>query len=136
MKTVSRILLSLAMVVFFACMGMSQIASTTTPEKKDAKAAVNAQSKIVDANKNGVCDNFEAKKAGAPGKNFTDKNGDGKCDTQGNNGKCNGNCCGTGTGNGNCSGKGQQGKGGCGNGHQHRNGGCSTTPASTTQPTK
>jgi hypothetical protein len=124
------------MVVFFAGMGMSQIASTTTPGKKDAKAAVNAQGKIIDTNKNGICDNFEAKKAGAPGKNFTDKNGDGKCDNQGKGGKGNGICCGSGNGNGNCCGKGQQGNGGCGNGHQHRNGGCSTAPASTTQPTK
>jgi hypothetical protein len=49
------------MVMFIAGMGMSQIASTTTPEKKDTKAAVSAQGKFVDSNKNGICDNHESK---------------------------------------------------------------------------
>lgn len=139
MKTVSRIFLTLAMVMFFAGMGMSQVASTATPEKKTTKSAVNAPGKFVDANKNGICDKHETKGACTQQNSCKGKNGQGACDHSGKNCKDKGNGCGSGNGNGNCCSKGQQGKGcesSCGNGPQHRNG-CSTqtsTPAP--QPNK
>jgi len=130
MKTVSRIFLTLAMVMFFAGMGMSQVASTATPEKKTTKSAVNAPGKFVDANKNGVCDNQETKGNISHGKNFADKNGDGVCDNHGKNGKGNGNFCG----------KGQQcGKGcgtGCGKGYHNRYGCAPQNSTPAPQPNK
>ena len=74
---------------------------------------------FVDNNKNGICDNKEAKQATGHGKNFVDKNGDGICDNHQNckAGQCNQNCSKEGKGNcakqgkGNCA---KQGKGYCG----------------------
>jgi hypothetical protein len=121
MKTVSRMFLTLAMVMFIAGMGMSQIASTTTPEKKDTKAAVSAQGKFVDSNKNGICDNHESKTNCAGTTNCKGKNSAGACDHSGKGCKPEGKSCGQGTGGGNCCGKGQQSGTGCGNGPQHKN---------------
>ncbi len=118
MKTVSGFLFAILMVVIFSAQGNAQIASTTNPQKKAATVNTPALQKFVDSNKNGVCDNFEAKKATGHGKNFVDKNGDGVCDNnKGNCGKGNGkgNCCGMGQGNGNGCGKGN-GQGNCGMG--------------------
>ena len=128
MKTVSRMFLTLAMVMFFAGMGMSQIASTTTPEKKDTKASVATQGKFVDANKNGICDNHESKGNCANAGSCKGKNSTGECNHSGKNCKAEGKGCGQGTGSGNCCGKGPQTGSGCGHGQQH---GCSGQNKST-----
>jgi hypothetical protein len=121
MKTVSGFLFAILMVVVFSAQGNAQIASTTNPEKKAATVNAPAPQKFVDANKNGVCDNSEAKKATGQGKNFVDKNGDGACDNKVKCGKGNGNCCGMGQGNGNGCGKGK-GQGNCGTGCRNHKG--------------
>lgn len=131
MKTVSGILLSFGLVLFLAGTSHSQVATTSNPSKSTSTQAAAAPGKFVDANTNGICDRHEAKCTQPQGKNFVDKNGDGKCDNCGSAGKCNGSGC----GKGNCSGQGcgkSQGKGncgqgqnngkGCGQGHQHKNG--------------
>ena len=133
MKTASGIFLTLALVLFLAGTTFSQETSTAKTTTKQTTAA---PGKFVDTNKNGVCDNHEAKGAGAQGKNFVDKNGDGKCDNCGTTGNCKGTGYGNGPKNGAGCGKGQ-GKGNCcGQGRKHR-GGCSgqgKTPA--TEPVK
>ena len=123
MRTASRILMTIALLVFFSGMSFSQVAPTTKSAKPEAKT-VAAPGKFIDTNSNGVCDNHEGKNAGAQGKNFVDKNNDGKCDNCGTSGNCKGagNGCGKGQGCGNGYGKGQGCGTGCGNGHQHRNG--------------
>jgi len=133
MKTASRIFLSLALVLFLAGTTFSQESSTAKTTTKQTTAA---PGKFVDTNKNGVCDNHEAKGVGTPGKNFTDKNGDGKCDNVGKSGTEKGVGCGYGPRNGAGGGKGQ-GKGNCcGGGHQYH-GGCSNQgSAPATQPKK
>ncbi|MEI6433631.1 MAG: hypothetical protein WCP32_02220 [Bacteroidota bacterium] len=132
MKTVSRIILTLAMAMLIAGMGMSQVASNTTP-KKATKSTVEAPGKFVDANKNGICDKHESKGACSQGTSCKGKTGEGSCDHNSKNCKDKGTSCGSGTGNGACCGKGQQSGNGCGKGAS----GCSnrtTTPAP--QPTK
>ena len=139
MKTAFRILLTFTVLVFFSGMTFAQVASTTAPAKTSAKQVTAAPGKFVDANKNGICDNHEAKGPNTQGKNFVDKNGDGKCDNCGGTGKC--------KEAGKCGAKGQvcessctkgQGKGSCcGQGTRHMNG-CATKCGKTTdtQPKK
>ena len=115
MKTASRIFMTFIMLAFFSGMTFSQVASTGTPGKTSTRAAVAAPGKACDAGKSAACCNHESKGTCAQGKNFVDKNGDGKCDNCGTAGKCKqaGNC---GAGGPNCEkgcGKGQ-GKGNCG----------------------
>jgi len=131
MKTVSGILLSFGLVLFLAGTSYSQVATTSNPSKSTTTQATAAPGKFVDANANGICDHHEAKCTQAQGKNFVDKNGDGKCDNCGSAGKCSGSGCGKGNwigqgcgksqGKGNC-GQGQNSGQGCGQGHQHKNG--------------
>ncbi len=106
----------IGLIAFFSTTLLAQNQTgSATPVKSTGKTVTTTQGKFTDENKNGVCDNHEAKAAGAPGKNFVDKNGDGKCDNCGSTGTCKG-------GQGNCGGKGAGagcGKGngaGCGNG--------------------
>jgi hypothetical protein len=119
MKNLTKMALIAAAVLLFASQGISQIASTTVPETKGQKKENAGSTSFRDTNKNGICDNFEARKAGKTGKNFVDKDGDGKCDNMGKNGKGNGNCCGAGPGCGQGAGKGKGNGGYCGQGHQH-----------------
>ena len=137
MKTASRILMTFAMLVFFAGMTFSQVASTTTPAKTSAKQTTTAPGKIIDTNKDGTCDKHTAGGTCAQGKNFVDKNGDGKCDNCGGTGKCNGTGCGKDQGKGNCCAQGQ-GKGDCCAQGQKQGSGCTkpcgTAPAA--QPKK
>ena len=128
MKTASRILLTFGLLVFFTGTTFSQVAATENASSPETKSVTASPGKFVDTNKNGICDNHEAKVAGGQGRNFVDKDGDGKCDNCG----CQGNCKGNGNcvGNGNCCHKGQccgEGKGAgkgncCGQRHQHRHG--------------
>ncbi len=136
MKTASRIFLTLGLVLFLAGATFSQAASIASTAKSDTKQTTAAPGKFVDTNKNGVCDNHEAKGGGTQGKNFKDKNGDGKCDNGGSNGKCTGTGCGKGQGKGNCCGQGQGNGNGCGQGHQPKNGCSGQGSGATTQPKK
>ena len=120
MKTVKRITVLLAVLIFASYQGISQNTATT---QKNAQATTKVTpGKFVDNNKDGVCDNYQAKGNSGRGANFVDKNGDGVCDNRGNFGK--------GRGNSNGCGKGyqhrnRQGHGNCcgiGNGYQHRHG--------------
>ena len=134
MKTTSRILLTFIMLVFFTGMIYSQAATATSNTNASAVPATVAPGKSVDANKNSTCDKHDAKSCCAQGKNFVDKNGDGKCDNCGTPGKCKGtgNCI----GKGQCNGKGQ-GKGNCcGQGQQHKNGCGNQGSAPATEPKK
>jgi len=129
MKTLSRILLTFAAVLFIANLTFSQNTAKAQDVQKATTTVSGTQGKFVDANKNGVCDNFEARGKAVKGANFTDKNGDGVCDnrTAMGKGQGKGNGCGQGyqhrhgcgNGQGNCCGKGNNyGKGqGCGKGN-------------------
>jgi len=133
MKTASRIMLTFILLVFFTGISFSQVATNATPAS--TKSVVATPGKFVDANKNGICDNHEAKGSGAQGKNFIDANGDGKCDNCGT--KCKGtmNCGPKGNGCANSCSKGK-GKGNCcGGGQQHRYG-CSSQAAPAADPKK
>ena len=129
MKTASRIFLTFTILAFFASVSFAQVAATASTAKAPAKSAIDAPGKTTDAAKSGTCANHAAKDACAQGKNFVDKNGDGKCDNCGTTGKCKemancggaakckeaSNCgaksqgcgtgCGKGPGKGNCCGK-------------------------------
>jgi hypothetical protein len=124
MKTLKRITVLLAIMSFIALQGFSQNASTSG-KNKDSKTISTSNStcgKFVDNNKDGICDNHQAKMSGGKCANFTDKNGDGICDNHQNCGKGNGNCNGCGM---NCKSQQGQGKGNCcgnGCGNQHRHG--------------
>jgi len=127
MKTAIRVTMTLLLLAMFAGYAQAQDAAAKKAAKESGQSVTPAPGKFTDADKNGVCDNRETKGAGAPGKNFVDKNGDGKCDNCGNTGNCkgSGNCCGKGPGKGT----------GCGNGHQHRHG-CGSAAGTTSPPKK
>ena len=134
MKTVKRLTVLLAVLLFASYQGFSQ--NTTSTQKDAQPQAKVTPGKFVDANKDGVCDNYQAKVNTGRGANFVDKNGDGICDNRGNAGKGQGNRngCGIGyqRGHGNCGGGGfgyqrghGQGHGNCcgrGNGYQYKRG--------------
>jgi len=115
MKTVSRILMTLTLVLFLSGITIAQKEATVKTDPKTTQTVKTTPGKFVDANKNGVCDNFEARGQATKGANFIDKNGDGVCDNRGTMGKGQGkgNGCGQGfrhrhgKGNGNCCGRGQ-----------------------------
>ncbi len=125
MKTASKIVLTCIMLVLFAGMTFAQNSQATATPVKKAGTTIAAPGKFIDENKNGVCDNHESKIPGTPGKNFVDKDSDGKCDLCGHTGACkgSGDCKGSGPGCGKGCSK-AAGKGNCGQGNQHRNGCC------------
>lgn len=120
MKTVKRITVVIAALLFASYQGFSQ---NTTSTQKDAQSSAKVTpGKFIDNNKDGVCDNYQAKVNKGQGANFVDKNGDGICDNRGNAGKGQGNRKGCGMGYQHRNG---QGRGNCcgrGNGYQHRHG--------------
>jgi hypothetical protein len=126
MKTASGIILTLCLLVFFTGSLFSQEVAKTSAAKPVTTSAIASQGKFIDNNKNGICDNHEAKGTCAHGKCFVDKNGDGKCDNCGSAGKCKeaGNC----GGKGQCCGKGQP-KGNCGEQGKHQGSCCSARGA-------
>jgi hypothetical protein len=138
MKTAKRILMTFAILVFFAGMTFSQSASTTVPAKDAAKQDLTAApGKLVDNDKNGTCAKHDAKGTCSQGKNFVDKNGDGKCDNCGGTGKCDGTNCGKGQKCGSGCGQGQGKGNGCGQGQKQGSGctkPCGNAPAA--QPNK
>ena len=137
MKTFKRIAILSAVLIFASYQGFSQDATANQKDTRDAQPTAKVTpGKFVDANKDGVCYNYQARGNSGRGPNFVDKNGDGICDNRGNAGKGKGNRNGCGMGNqrgyGNCGGggcgnqRGQgQGRGNCGgsgNGYKHRHG--------------
>lgn len=137
MKTVKRITVLLAVLIFASYQGFSQNTTAIQKDAKDAQTTTKVTpGKFVDNDKDGVCDNYQARGNAGRGANFVDKNGDGICDNRGNVGRGQGNRngCGMGyqRGYGNCGGGGfgyqrghGQGHGNCcggGNGYQHRHG--------------
>ncbi len=104
MKTLSRMLLTFAAMLLIANLTFSQNTAKAQDVQKATTTVSNTQGKFVDANKNGVCDNFEARGKAVKGANFVDKNGDGVCDNR------------------TAMGKGQGKGNGCGQGYQHRQG--------------
>jgi len=123
MKTVTRITILMAFMSFVALQGFSQNTSSATTQK-DLRNSVTTTKptpgKFIDKNKDGVCDNYQAKMKTGRGANFADKNGDGVCDNKQNASqmKRNPNCCGMGFQHRNGQGK----ENCCGNGYgnQHR----------------
>ena len=137
MKTLKRITVLMAIMSFITFQGFSQNTSTTKAQKDSptTQTATNPiPGKFVDNNKDGVCDNHQAKMKNGKCTNFVDKNGDGICDNRQNAGQGKGNCTGCGMG---CQQRSGQGNGnGCGNGcgNQHRHGrGNQNTPAAEPQ---
>ena len=133
----------MAIMLFIAYQGFSQNASTNKAQKTSQNSQTTGNlipGNFIDNNKDGVCDNYQARMKNGRGANFVDKNGDGICDNRGNAGQGKGNPNGygmgfqhrNGQGRGNCCGRGfgyqrghGQGRGNCcgrGNGYQQRHG--------------
>jgi hypothetical protein len=125
MKTVKRITVLMTILSFIAFQGFSQNESTTNKQKNSQGSQITDKKtpgKFVDNNKDGVCDNYQARIKNGHGANFVDKNGDGICDNRQNAGQGRGNPNGCGMGYQHRHG---QGKGNCcggGNGYQHKHG--------------
>jgi len=112
MKKLTVFILTTALAVMFASQTMAQDAGKQNADTEKA-AQTQTYGKFVDNNKDGVCDNFQARGQEGRGARFVDANGDGVCDhrADGTCGKCGTGCC-----------KGRQGNCGKGMGHQHRHG--------------
>ena len=94
MKTLKRITVSIAIMSFIALQGFTQDVSTTKTQKNSGDLHSTAKAtpgKFVDNNKDGVCDNYQARMKNDHGANFVDKNGDGICDNRQNAGQGKGN---------------------------------------------
>ena len=147
MKTLKRITVLLAIASFFAIQGYSQNAPAPAEKKnaQDQQTTTNvAPGKFVDNNKDGVCDNHEAKVKSGKCTTFTDKNGDGVCDNckADCKAKCNADCkakckakgdskgCGMG-----CQNHGQGKGNGCGSECKNKSS-CSKQNAPATEPVK
>jgi hypothetical protein len=127
MKTLKRITVLMAIMSLFAYQAFSQNVSTSKSQgdpQKTQTASAATPGKFVDANHDGICDNYQTRLKNGHGANFVDKNGDGICDNRQNGGQGKGNCTGCGMGrqyrnghgNGNCCGN------GCGNKHRQGRG--------------
>lgn len=122
MKPIQKIAVLSALLMFLSYQGYSQNSTASSKEGKTAQAEKMTAGKFVDNDKDGVCDNYQARNKSGRGQNFIDKNGDGVCDNKPNagNGRGNRNGCGYGNqhrhgqGHGNCCGR--------GNGFQYRHG--------------
>jgi hypothetical protein len=91
MKKLSGIILTAAFTALFAGQVFSQNETTVKDDQQVKQTTATAQtcSKMVDNDKNGVCDNYEARGKDGKGANFVDANGDGICD---HNPDCKGTC--------------------------------------------
>jgi len=125
MKTLKRITVLMTIMSFIGFQSFAQNVSASSDKQnlQGSQPSTNlTPGKFVDNNKDGVCDNYQARVKNSQGRNFVDKNGDGICDNRQNAGKGKGNPngCGMGyqhrhgQGNGNCCGNGY--------GYQHRHG--------------
>ncbi len=105
----SKIALAAIAIVFFA-----SISFTNAQVKDVKKQGVNKGVNFVDANGDGICDNFTGTKGNGPKDGTGNKNGKGKGMKKGNGngtGICNGTGMGSGTGTGVCDGTGPKGNG-------------------------
>ena len=123
MKTVTKIVLATTIMAFYIVPVSAQTAVADKPVQKAAVASTFTPGTFSDTNKNGVCDNFEARPKSGRGGAFIDKNGDGICDNRGTFGRGQGKGNGKGQGQGfqNNPGKGNYcGRGnGCGRGYRN-----------------
>lgn len=141
MKATLKVMFVLSVITIMATQAYAQDKSATSGNESSKATSVKSGCNFVDNNKNGTCDNWEARHQGVKGRNYTDKNGDGICDnrqtTSGGKGQgyCfgagKGNCCKNGNGSGNCCGAGK----GNGMGCQHRHG-WGNQPVNTSEPLK
>ena len=102
MNTIAKIAMTAFMIAIATGGASAQNNTPLKDSKTTPQTTTTTRGKFVDNNKNGVCDNFEARGQSERGANFVDKNGDGICDNRG--------TMGQGNGRGN----------GCGHGYQHR----------------
>jgi hypothetical protein len=97
MKKLSGLILTALFLAFFSGQALAQSATTTKDDQTIKQPTANQNcGKFVDNDKNGVCDNYEARGKDGKGANFVDANGDGVCDHNPDcKGKCNGQagCC-------------------------------------------
>jgi hypothetical protein len=107
MKTIIKFLFVATLGVFVFSQGFSQENASGSTDKATTQAI--AQGKFVDANKDGVCDNYQAKGKDNRCANFVDKDGNGVCD----------NCPGNSAGKKNANCQGNQYRHGCGQGPCH-----------------
>ena len=125
MQTLKRITVFMAIMSFIAFQCFSQNGPAASKQKDSQKSQTTMNSIpgiFVDNNKDGVCDNNQARMKKGHGMNFVDKNGDGICDNRQNSGQGKGNPNGCGMGYQHRHG---QNHGNCcrgGNGYQHRHG--------------
>ena len=141
MKTLKRTTVLLAIMLFFVLQSFSQnaVASDTKKNVQDLQTTTTiVPGKFVDNNKDGICDNHQAKMKNGKCTSFVDKNGDGVCDNcksackgKGNSKGCGMGCQNHGQGKGNCCGNGN----GCGCGNKHRNC-CGNQNSPSTEPVK
>src|ERR1039457_4269 len=83
MKTLKGITVIVLLMSFMAFQGFSQNASTpvgTTNTGNSQTMTKTMRGNFVDNNKDGVCDNHQAKMVNGKCANWIDKNGDGICD--------------------------------------------------------
>jgi len=91
MKTFSKIILSAGIFLMFAGGTVAQKAATLTPVtdiQKDQISVTPTSGKFVDNNKNGVCDNWEAKSATAKNNTGTCNKGSVNCPKYQGSAKC------------------------------------------------
>jgi hypothetical protein len=125
MKTLKRItaLMAILSLIGFLAFSQNVPASSNNQNFQGAQPSTNLTSgKFVDNNKDGVCDNYQARVKNSHGRNFVDKNGDGNCDNRQNAGKGQGNPKGCGMGYQHRHGQGKDNCCGNGYGYQHRHG--------------
>ncbi len=129
MKTISKMILAFTLTLFFFGQTIAQSTGQDQNVQNEKSAVVKTTASpgtFVDANKDGICDNYQMKQSTGKGPNFVDKNGDGICDNRPAGTNCKGTqCCqgkGRGFGQGNCCGRGHCGAKGQGQGFKHRNG--------------
>jgi hypothetical protein len=113
MKNIKKLILAAAITMSFAIQLHAQSANTATQTAKKPNAVNTVSANFVDANNNGVCDNFESRQGKGRGGNFVDANNDGICDNRANVGKKSGNNYRNGQGNQYRNGNGQGRR--CGN---------------------
>ncbi|MEI7500954.1 MAG: hypothetical protein WCK84_10960 [Bacteroidota bacterium] len=98
MKTISKTLVTAFFITFIASTIYAQNNANVKDSTTPSLTTTTTRGKFVDNNKDGVCDNFEARGQSGRDANFVDKNGDGVCDNRGTMGKGNGRGNGSGQG--------------------------------------
>jgi len=104
MNTIAKVTMTAFMIAVFTGGASAQNNTPLKDSKTTPPTTAFTRGQFVDNNKNGVCDNFEARGQSGRGANFVDKNGDGICDNRG------------------TMSRGNRRGNGCGQGYQHRHG--------------